>query len=94
MQRLEHIDQQLDALLANTTEVDGTAIQQLLSQRELLLEKFQSEPERLDKAQWQQAIERTSLLLERIHYHRDRSASQMQRLVHGQRSLQMYNKFR
>ncbi|MGF1726713.1 flagellar rod protein FlaI [Photobacterium nomapromontoriensis] len=94
MQNLEHIDQQIDALLADDTEIDGSQLQQLLSHRELVLEQLRSEPARIDRAQWQQAIERTSMLLERIHYHRDRSASQVQRLVHGQRSLQMYNKFR
>ncbi|MGF1680415.1 flagellar rod protein FlaI [Photobacterium minamisatsumaniensis] len=94
MQRLDQIDQQLELLLAVPEEVDSNKLQALLSQRELLLQQLMAEPESLDKRLWQQAIERTSVLLERIRHHRDRSANQVQRLQHGQRSMQVYNKFR
>ncbi|MGR5127490.1 flagellar rod protein FlaI [Photobacterium swingsii] len=94
MQRLDQLDEQLGALLATDTEVDSEQLQQLLQQREVLLQELMAHPERLDKLQWQAAVERTSLLLEKIRQHRDRSAGQLKRLQHGQRSMQIYNKFR
>ncbi|MGF1690345.1 flagellar rod protein FlaI [Photobacterium kagoshimensis] len=100
MQRLDQLDEQLAALLAThtepatDTEVDSEQLQQLLQQREVLLQELMAHPERLNKPQWQAAVERTSLLLELIRQHRDRSADQLKRLQHGQRSMQIYNKFR
>ncbi len=94
MQRLNQLDNQLEAMLAVEGEVDSEQLQQLLQQREQLLHQLMAEPERLDKTEWQAAVERTSCLLAKIRHHRDMSASQLQRLQHGQRSMQVYNKFR
>ncbi len=94
MQRLSQLDNELEAILAVEGDVASDKLQQLLQQRESLLQKLMAEPERLKKDEWQVAVERTSSLLERIRQHRDMSASQLQRLQHGQRSMQVYNKFR
>ncbi|GAL06891.1 hypothetical flagellar rod protein FlaI [Photobacterium aphoticum] len=94
MQRLAQIDQALTALLATPSDVDTQTLEQLLAQREQVLQHLQAEPAPLDKAQWQAAIERTTGILTQLQQHREQAAQQMQRLVHGQRSLQMYNKFR
>ncbi len=94
MQRLNQLDNQLEAMLAVEGEVDSEQLQQLLQQRDQLLQQLMAQPEHLDKAEWQAAVERTSYLLARIRHHRDMSASQLQRQQHGQRSMQVYNKFR
>jgi len=94
MQRLNQLDDQLEAMLAVEGEVDSERLQQLLQQREQLLQQLMAEPDRLDKTEWQAAVERTSCLLAQIRHHRDMSAGQLQRLQHGQRSMQVYNKFR
>ncbi|MGF1730430.1 flagellar rod protein FlaI [Photobacterium kasasachensis] len=94
MQRLNQLDNQLEAMLAVEGEVDSEQLQQLLAQREQLLQQLMARPECLDKAEWQAAVDRTAYLLARIRHHRDMSASQLQRLQHGQRSMQVYNKFR
>lgn len=94
MQRLNQLDDQLEALLAVDGEVDAERLQLLLQQREQLLQQLMAQPECLDKTEWQAAVERTSSLLARIRHHRDLSAGQLQRLQHGQRSMQVYNKFR
>ncbi|OAN18618.1 flagellar rod protein FlaI [Photobacterium jeanii] len=94
MQQLDQLDQQLASLLTSSAEVDAEQLQQLLQQRETLLQTLMAQPEQLDQQQWQAAVERTSLLLEQIRQHRERSASELQRLQHGQRSMQIYNKFR
>ncbi|PSW19549.1 flagellar rod protein FlaI [Photobacterium sanctipauli] len=94
MKKLEQIDQQLEWVLAASDDVDSVQLQQLLEQRELVLQQLMAEPDKLEKQRWQQAIERTSGILERIRQHRERSAAQVQRLQHGQRSMQVYNKFR
>ena len=94
MQRLNQLDNELEAILAVEGDVAADELQQLLQQRESLLQQLMAEPERLNKDEWQAAVERTTSLLARIRHHRDMSASQLQRLQHGQRSMQVYNKFR
>jgi len=94
MQRLNQLDNELEAILAVEGDVASDELQQLLQQRESLLQQLMAEPERLNKDEWQAAVERTTCLLARIRHHRDMSASQLQRLQHGQRSMQVYNKFR
>ncbi|MDX1302361.1 flagellar rod protein FlaI [Photobacterium sp.] len=94
MQRLNQLDNELEAILAVEGDVASDELQQLLQQRESLLQQLMAEPERLNKEEWQAAVERTTCLLARIRHHRDMSASQLQRLQHGQRSMQVYNKFR
>ncbi|PSW07603.1 flagellar rod protein FlaI [Photobacterium lipolyticum] len=94
MQRLNQLDNELEAILAVEGDVASDELQQLLQQRESLLQQLMAEPERLNKDEWQAAVERTTCLLARIRHHRDLSASQLQRLQHGQRSMQIYNKFR
>ncbi|MGF1758338.1 flagellar rod protein FlaI [Photobacterium sagamiensis] len=94
MQRLNQLDNELEAILAVEGDVASDELQQLLQQRESLLRQLMAEPERLNKDEWQAAVERTTCLLARIRHHRDMSASQLQRLQHGQRSMQVYNKFR
>ena len=94
MQRLNQLDNELEAILAVEGDVASDELQQLLQQRESLLQQLMAEPERLNKNEWQAAVERTTCLLARIRHHRDMSASQLQRLQHGQRSMQVYNKFR
>lgn len=94
MQRLSQLDNELEAILAVEGDVASDKLQQLLQQRESLLQKLMAEPERLKKDEWQVAVERTSSLLARIRHHRDNSAGQLQRFQHGQRSMQAYNKFR
>ncbi|MCW8328173.1 flagellar rod protein FlaI [Photobacterium sp. SDRW27] len=94
MQRLNQLDDQLEAMLAVEGDIDSDRLQQLLQQRDELLQQLMAQPECLDKTEWQAAVERTSCLLARIRHHRDMSAGQLQRLQHGQRSMQAYNKFR
>lgn len=94
MQRLQQLDDQLEALLATDGEVDAGPLQQLLQQRHQLLQQLMAAPEHLDHNEWRAAVERTSGLLDRIRQHRERSAGQLQRLQHGQRSMQIYNTFR
>ena len=94
MQQLAHLDQQLMTLLTHVGEVDTPLLEHLLTQREQVLQQLQADPTRLEKVQWQAAIDRTVQLMAHVQHHREQSAQHMQRLVHGQRSLQMYNKFR
>lgn len=94
MQRLNQLDNELAAILAVDSGVASDALQLLLQQRESILQQLMAEPEHLKKDEWQAAIERTSCLLARIGHHRNISASQLQRLQHGQRSMQVYHKFR
>ncbi|ELR65119.1 Putative flagellar rod protein FlaI [Photobacterium marinum] len=94
MQRLQQLDGQLEAMLSTDGDVDPQLLQQLLQQREQILHELMAKPEQLEKSAWQAAVERTSCLLEQISQRRDQSAGQLQRLQHGQRSMQVYNKFR
>lgn len=94
MQRLQQLDDQLEALLATDDEVDASQLAQLLQQRHQLLQQLMAAPEHLDHHEWRAAVKRTSDLLDRIGRHRERSAGQLKRLQHGQRSMQVYNTFR
>lgn len=94
MQYLQQLDEQLAALLATDDEVDAEQMAQLLQERQQRLQQLMAAPEHLDHQAWRAAIERTSGLLDRIRQHRERSAGQLQRLQHGQRSMQVYNTFR
>ncbi|WP_299016127.1 flagellar rod protein FlaI [uncultured Photobacterium sp.] len=94
MQHLQQLDSELEVMLSAEGDVDPELLQQLLQQREQILRALMAQSELLEKTAWQAAVERTSCLLEQICLRRDRSASQLQRLQHGQRSMQVYNKFR
>ena len=74
MQRLNQLDNELEAILAVEGDVASDELQQLLQQRESLLQQLMAEPERLNKDEWQAAVERTTCLLARIRHHRDMSA--------------------
>ncbi|UTV27034.1 flagellar rod protein FlaI [Photobacterium atrarenae] len=94
MQQLQQLDEQLEALLATDDDVDAGQLAQLLQHRNQLLQQLMAAPEHLDHNEWRAAVERTSGLLDRIRRHRERSAGQLKRLQHGQRSMQVYNTFR
>ena len=81
MQRLDQLDEQLEATLAVEGEVDAERLHLLLQQRAQLLQQLMAQPDHLARTEWQAAVERTSRLLEQIRHHRDTSASQLQRLT-------------
>ncbi|KKD01263.1 flagellar rod protein FlaI [Photobacterium halotolerans] len=94
MQTLADIDQQLNQLIDDGTDIDVETLYRLLADRQTVLNDLKAVPEMLDQVSWQEAINRTSDLLARLRERREKSANQLKRLQHGQRSLQAYNQFR
>ncbi|MGB7997270.1 MAG: flagellar rod protein FlaI [Photobacterium halotolerans] len=94
MQTLADIDQQLNQLIDDGTDIDVDTLYRLLADRQTVLNDLKAVPEMLEQVSWQEAINRTSDLLTRLRERREKSASQLKRLQHGQRSLQAYNQFR
>ncbi|WP_235199529.1 flagellar rod protein FlaI [Photobacterium galatheae] len=94
MQTLADIDQQLNQLINDGSDIDVEQLHQLLADRQTVLNDLKAIPELLDKESWQEAINRTSDLLAKLRERRELSANQLKRLQHGQRSVQTYNQFR